>query len=169
MDLPLRIELLKRPNPFRKLLWWRTRLGVIGVSGLAITVIIGYVHDHRETKRAIPLEAVEQDIIRAQQSMVDALARASRMASELAETSRKQQEDLASLHARYESLKALTTGQEQIAHAHRAILTERSWPERLIDAAGGFFLGLLSSLVASWLWEHSKRAKDESGPARDQP
>jgi len=69
--------------------------------------------------------------------------------------SKKQLEDLATLQSRYEQLKALTTGQEEIARVHRAILTERSWRDRLADCLFGVF----ASLAAAFVWERVMRSK----------
>jgi hypothetical protein len=70
-------------------------------------------------------------------------------------STKKQLEDLAALQSRYEQLKALTTGQEEIARAHRAILTERNWKDRLVDCLFGVF----ASLAATVVWERVARFK----------
>lgn len=66
-----------------------------------------------------------------------------------------QLEDLTVLQSRYEQLKALTAGQETIARAHRTILTERSWRDRLLD----ILLGVLTSLTATFVWDRMARSK----------
>ena len=70
-------------------------------------------------------------------------------------STKKQLEDLAALQLRYEQLKSLTTGQEEIARVHRAILTERNWKDRLVDC----LLGVFGSLAATVVWERLVRSK----------
>ncbi len=72
--------------------------------------------------RTLPAE-VQTELTRAQSTLTEAMARAKDVAATMVESSRRQQEELAALRARYDALNALTQGQEQIAQAHRRILS----------------------------------------------
>lgn len=103
------------------------------------------------------VEAVTRELAAAHKALLDALSRADGVATHVLEASKKQQDELTALRARYDSLKALTAGQEDLARSYRAILAERSWTDRLLDALFGFLLGVTSSLAASWLFTRMSR------------
>lgn len=101
---------------------------------------------------AVNVEGVKAELDAAHRALLDVLSRADGVAANVVETARKQQQEIAVLRARYDSLKALTAGQEDLARSYRAILTDRTWTDRILDAVSGFLLGVASSLAATWLW-----------------
>jgi len=90
---------------------------------------------------------------------------------------RAREQQLADLRARYDTLHGLSEGQERIAEAHRAILQQRTWGDRLLELGLGFCVGVLSSLVATVIWwalrkssqmspaEVASVESDDSGPS----
>jgi hypothetical protein len=69
----------------------------------------------------------------------------------LIDAATRQQAEMAQVKARYESLKALTTGQEELAKTYRAILQERDPFDQVKDVATTILLGVLASLIAAML------------------
>ncbi len=133
--------------------------------GLSVSVVARLVRPRHPED---PLVQVQEDLTRAQEALADALTRATQVAGGLIEKSKRQQQELAALQSRYDALKALAAGQEDLARAYRRILTERSLGDRIVDLVIGFLVGVGSSFVASLVlaWAASKRtARGASGPS----
>lgn len=135
----------------------RLRRRVLVLSGLllcAVLVAVQLVLARRVRfvpEEAPALEEVREELTRSQGALIEAMDRAGQTAAALVETSRRQQQEVSALQARYDALKALADGQEQVAESHRAILSRRTPYERLTDNITGFVVGVLSSIAASVL------------------
>jgi hypothetical protein len=105
------------------------------LSVLLSGVQIARRHLFTDVKKApeLDVKAVQVELASAHKSLVEALDRANAVATTVVEISKMQQDELTSLRARYDSLKALTAGQEEIVRSYRAILNERSWSDRGLD------------------------------------
>ena len=134
-------------------------LGLIAVGSHFTDSIIDAVRRRYAEGEQAPVEQVESELSKAQAALTDAMRKASTVAEEMVKNSKKQQDEISTLRSRYDSLKALTAGQEEIARTYRSILLERPWRERLVDQGFGFLVGVLSSLAASWLWARFAESK----------
>lgn len=95
---------------------------------------------------------VAHELETAQALLRESLAKTDEVVTSMVETSRTREAELESLKLRYDSLKILTEGKEDIARAHRAILMDRTPLDRFMDVFLGLFAGVFTSLVASWIW-----------------
>jgi hypothetical protein len=104
------------------------------------------------------LNAANAQVVAANSEMALRLREIDALTQRVLREQRNREVQLTEMRAQYESLKALTAGQEKIAEAHRMILQHRPLSDRLIGIGLGFSVGVLSSLVASllWIWLRSK-------------
>ena len=96
--------------------------------------------------------ALERELTDANVQMVRAHKNLEVLTQHLIREQQNREQQLREMQNRYQSLQALTQGQEKIAEAHRAILERRTLSDRLIEIGLGFSVGVLSSLVATFLW-----------------
>lgn len=104
------------------------------------------------------LAAANAQVVASNNEMAKRLREVDALMQQVLREQRTREQQLLNMRAQYESLKALTAGQERIAEAHRTILQRRTLLDRVIEIGLGFSLGVLSSLVASvlWVWLRSK-------------
>lgn len=98
------------------------------------------------------LAAANAQIVNANNQMAHSLRDLDALTQHLIREQRSREQQLADMKTQYETLKVLGQGQEKIAEAHRAILQRRTWTDRLLEIGLGFSMGVLSSLVASFVW-----------------
>jgi hypothetical protein len=104
-------------------------------------------------------QAIMRDLLASTDQMGRALDKARLAASALTDDAAAKQRELATLTQRYDDLKALTAGQEDIARAHAAILAERNPRRELASLGVAYAVGVLSSLTASALYVLWRRAR----------
>lgn len=100
--------------------------------------------------------ALEEELVAANAQMVRSMRNIEAASAQLVQQRRDSEKRLEELQHRYESLRALADGQEKIAAAHRAILEQRPLRQRLWEQATAFLVGVLSSLVATFVWVIAK-------------
>lgn len=162
----------QRGTKFRKLkVSHRLIFSIISLatSSLCLSVFfsVSYFTDvrHEHLVRSVSTQTLERNlaaanaqVVAANTQMAQRLRDVDALMQQVLREQRVREQRLQNMHAQYESLKALTEGQEKIAEAHRAILQRRTLADRVIEIGLGFSLGVLSSLVASvlWVWLRSK-------------
>ena len=97
-------------------------------------------------------ENAAEELHTASNKMLEAMDNAQTAVEFLLTTTSKQQVQLTELEERYESLKALTKGQEDIARVHKEILLDSDPIAQIINYATAFVLGVLSSLVGTFIY-----------------
>jgi len=106
---------------------------------------------------------LERELTDASAQMVRSVKKLETVSAQLLKQQKERERQLLETQQHYESLRALAAGQKEIAEAHRAILEQRSFRQRVVDFLTAFFIGVLSSLVATFLWylRHSKPVSTE--------
>jgi Skp family chaperone for outer membrane proteins len=125
-------------------------------SSLALSTWFSYMYftslrEELYVRRA-STRTLEQELSSASNQMITSSRNLEALTRHLLREQRIREQQLAALQARYESLRALTAGQEKIAAAHREILQHRTLADRFVEIGLGFSVGVLSSLVASFIW-----------------
>jgi uncharacterized membrane-anchored protein YhcB (DUF1043 family) len=138
------------------------RLAILGV-GVGVAMGFLFVRNNHLRVAIVQQDAavgeMNKELTRTQSALTDAVGHANEIAAVLVDRSKKQQQEMAALQTRYDMLKGLASGQEEIARAHRAILTERTMQERVLDGLSGFAIGVVSSWFASAVWSPGGRKR----------
>lgn len=133
---------------------------ILSSLSLAVFFTIHYVESvRRETMvRTVSGADLERQLADANRQMLRAHSDLQALTLHLIDEQRKREQQLRETQRRYESLRVLTKGQEDIARAHRTILEQRTAADRLVEIGLGLSVGVLSSLVATvlWAWLRSK-------------
>ena len=144
---------------------WKLRITLLTVLcwavfgvGVPISMMVSRVNNENIETYNIAAE------LRESTNQLDrAMANAQSAVKALLEANQEQSGELSRLQARYESLKALTEGQEEIARAHRKILREVSPFHKMLELTAVLTLGILSSLSAMFLWKAWSSTKKVPG------
>ncbi|MFT3843367.1 MAG: hypothetical protein QM723_40670 [Myxococcaceae bacterium] len=116
------------------------------IAGLILRIVL---LESRAVVSDASIGEVTNDLRLADEQMRASLAKADAVHSRLLRQFTEQQEELRLLRGRYDQLKELTEGKEQLARTYRSILNETTWRETVVSTSAAFLLGILSSLAAS--------------------
>lgn len=137
--------------------------------GSIVRTASGYVRESTR-KRAIELSRVENQLEKAQMQMKLSLKEADGLIKDLVGEKGKLQEELVNLQKRYEFLKTLVEGQEEIAEIHRKILKEETFWQKFYRTSFNLTLGIVASIVAAIalarLWRKSVEIDKEEALAK---
>ena len=101
------------------------------------------------SKNSQSIESIKRNLDASNSSMKSSLELADNAIKELVGRLEKQEVDYNNLETRYATLSALVEGQEEIALAHKAILTEGKNKERIIEIGLSIFAGVIATLLVS--------------------
>jgi hypothetical protein len=93
--------------------------------------------------------ALEKELADANTQVAASFRHLDLLTRKLVREQRDREEELRKAEKRYEELRGLTAGQEEIAEKYRSILERRSLAARMAELSLGFLVGVLSSLTAA--------------------
>ena len=97
------------------------------------------------------IDNVEEELQIATNQMNESLRKAESVMNELITAAKDQEKELNRIRDRYDNLKSLVAGKEDIARVYREILKSKSMKERVSDIAIGFITGFTATLLATLL------------------
>jgi hypothetical protein len=136
---------------------------IVASSATIVTVLFGLsaLQNYRFYARygapLVPADvdpgAIRTRLEESSQQIDQALGDARQAVVSLQDAVEEQRRELEEVRSRYDSLKVLADGQEEIAAAHRRILEDVGLLRRLADIVLGLFLGIVASLGANAIWK----------------
>lgn len=127
-----------------------TVLMAIGLISMVVFLFTyGMILKELEVTTTIETEAIEADFKKATNEIRKSIYLSEKVMARLIESSVKQEEELTNLRNRYEALKALSVGQEEIAKVHKEILNDKSLSDRIPDIVIGLLTGIFGTLITT--------------------
>ena len=147
---------------FQKLHVSRSALALVLISLASLAAIFGwsaYENYRFYSLYGTPLrptnvdtDAIAETLESSTEQLNEALRQARSAVVSLQQAAEERGQELAEVRARYEALKGLTEGQEEIAEVHRRILQNVSPLRRLFDILIGAVVGIFGGLGANAIW-----------------